>query len=174
MHRRPLMTKNFTRIVAVALTVGACCVSQAYATDPIITAISFAITGTDSSDVVALDRSNCIFDIQIHHKPSTVEFFHGLNRNLASATRYYMNNIDLSRVTVQAYHNSYGEQWLNEEIHGEGTVYEGIGTQNGRAGQVLYQDSQTTLRLNTSEIERVKRAWNYIYSHGCHGAKASF
>jgi hypothetical protein len=92
------------RFIALVLIVSAAAwSSQANSADTMIAAVSFVLTGTDTSDIVAVDRPNCVFDLQLRRDPATVEFFP--NGNLAE--RFHMDNIDLSRVTIQGFHNVY-------------------------------------------------------------------
>jgi hypothetical protein len=37
-----------------------------------------------------------------------------------------------------------------------------------------YTYKEHELRLDTNDTDRVKRAWQYIYSHGCSGKQSPF
>ncbi len=78
------------------------------------------------------------------------------------------------------------------DLHGEGAVSEETveaGNTEGVPSAILENirksdpvwftrhvvtSSEKKLTLNTSEIERVNRAWQYIYANGCVGKKSPF
>lgn len=126
----------------------------AHAADTLLQAVTFALTGSDIGNVSLVDRSNCIYDVAI--------------RNSSNVMRYHLNNIDLRRATVLPYHNRFNE-WTQVELRGPGVIYEFI--QDGRPTS---SESQASMHLGTSEAERVKRAWSYIYTHGCRYSPSPF
>ena len=133
--------------------------SPAKAADVLLQAVAVALTGSDSHEVVATNRTACAFDLKS-------EF---VNPNRTLVERFYFNRIDVARTTFSIYQNSYS-QWLQLDIHGYGDFAETIagGSESLEMGTITYR------KIFTSEADRVKRAWNYIYSHGCKSAASPF
>jgi hypothetical protein len=131
-----------------ALVIGLLLVSCAAhsETDVFMRAVGFALTGSDDADVKAIDRANCIFAYR-------QEVFH-------------LNNVHTDRIKIQAWENKLGDGWINVDLHGDDVVLEKpISSESHK---------QYQLRLKTADADRVKRAWEYIYAHGCIGKKSPF
>jgi clan AA aspartic protease (TIGR02281 family) len=129
--------------------------------DAILKAVAFALTGDDSRHVQ--DWPDCVYVVKTESPNGPVFTFR-------------LNNIDPERLNVAERSDS------ETDIHisGEDTVvdeygvdpYAPVNTTGGN--KVLLHHSQWTLKLPTNESERLRRAWRYIYSHGCTGHKGAF
>jgi hypothetical protein len=80
------------------------------------------------------------------------------------------------------------EQWVTVELHGDDVVFEETteplkddGSETIRQLRVATPDAFTPhhntykeheLHLTTNDQDRVKTAWQYIYSHGCTGKQS--
>lgn len=131
------------------------------APDPLLAAVTFALTGKDKADVTFLDRPNCIV---IYRHPYD---------NFFNVKTYYLNNIDPSRIkyTMWKKVNPYGHDRFNITLFGQNTILE------EKYGNPKWKDSNfstTTLELETSEEERMVRAWRTIYSSGCKASHSAF
>jgi hypothetical protein len=142
---------------AFALVVGLLLVSGVAhsETDVFMRAVGFALTGSDDAEVKAVDRANCVFDYQ--------------------GDVFYLNNVHVDRISIQGWKNAV-EQWTNVELHGDDGVVEHASTSTDPTDKYRSSRSykQYQLRLETGEVDRMKRAWEYIYSHGCIGKKSPF
>jgi hypothetical protein len=87
---------------------------------------------------------------------------------------------------------SWGEEkYMTVALHGDATVYEStfqmresdLSPDMAKDFKMKDPDyfkphhtssNEHTLNLRTSESDRVNRAWQYIYSHGCVGKKSPF
>jgi hypothetical protein len=156
-------------------------VAHAIAADEVLLrAVGFGVTGSDDAKVEVIDASNCVFRVK-------TEVFH-------------LNNVQVDRLQVQSWKatNAFGERhYVTVALHGDATVYEktdapllverSSDNANMKEFERLMRKSQPdafkpsrtvsnerTLELATSEYDRVVRAWQYIYSHGCNGSKSPF
>jgi uncharacterized protein YecT (DUF1311 family) len=142
--------------------------------DVLLRAIGFALTGSDDADPNVIgNRTNCVFAI---------------GNNL-----YHLNNVQTDRLTFQGWETktAYGiRQSITVELHGDDVVFEE--TQHGAIddGSAFmsqlhaqnptwfeshhYTYKEHELELRTNDMDRVKRAWQYIYSHGCTGKQSPF
>jgi hypothetical protein len=119
-------------------------------TDTLIAAVGFALTGSDNAKVQVINRTQCVFGIEN-------EVFH-------------LNNLHVERISIQGLvqKSISGEiRTVTVDLHGEGVVHE-VTMRRG------ITSSEKSLILNTSETERVIRAWQYIYANGCVGKKSPF
>jgi hypothetical protein len=152
------MNKNRLRFflpAALVATLGyTLCLSEAHAADTLVQAVGFVLTGSDTADVRAVDRAGCVFDIIDSDGTAWV------------TGRFYLNNVDPSRVTLQGPFISGPYHWVDESIRGQTVVYT---DRNG-----THQSSDYALRLKTTELDRVKRAWRYIYTHGCRSTASAY
>ncbi len=114
------------------------------ANDVLLQAISFMITGSDGSTVTALDPDQCVFEVD--------------------DVTYFLNNVELDRIHYVVLENKLGRVWMELELHGKRKVVQDSG---GAA-------TDRTLLLPTREKDRVLRAIDYIYSHGCKGTRSPF
>jgi hypothetical protein len=139
----------------------------------LLKAVGFALTGTDNANVQIIDPPNCVFGIGS-------EVFH-------------LNNVEIDRMPIQEFEEKTAyavTRFVKIELHGDSTVYENT-TQlqydpQNEFLRILKEKSPSDfepkhvssnehmLRLQTVEKDRVIRAWQYIYSHGCSGKKSPF
>lgn len=162
--------------VALSLILSAMLISSLRAeTDTLIAAVGFALTGSDDAKVRAINRAQCVFGIGN-------EVFH-------------LNNVHVDRISIQGWVQKTNLGQINTvtiDLHGEGAVSEETveaGNTEGVPSAILENirksdpvwftrhvvtSSEKKLTLNTSEIERVNRAWQYIYANGCVGKKSPF
>ena len=134
--------KDHVKAIATAFACALGASSAAAADDALLQAVSFFITGSDASAVTAIDRAQCIFRVR--------------------DTTYFFNNIDTGRLSWSRWENGFGAQWTYFELHGKGKVVEDA---QGAA-------TDRTLRVASGEKDKLLRAWQYIYSHGCKEAKS--
>jgi hypothetical protein len=138
-------------------------------TDLLMRAVGFALTGSNGADVRVIgDRAGCVFEIKN-------EVFH-------------LNNVYADRVKIQgSQRQSLGvlEQQVTVELHGDEIVFEETVEPPKDDGSELsrkmraespsmfeprhYSYTRHELRLATNDEDGVKRAWQYVYSHGCTG-----
>ncbi len=138
-------------------------------------AVGFALTGSDNTQVKVIDQSNCVFGIY--------------------SQVFHLNNVQTDRLKIQEWVNTgginAGKHYLTVELHGNQTVVEQFVsalkptgdpdidkfasiTNSNPFSSHTDNYNETTLTLQTSEKDRVNRAWEYVYSHGCAGKKSSF
>jgi hypothetical protein len=134
-------------------------------------AVGFALTGTETTDLKVVDRANCVF---------------ALKNEL-----FRLNNVYTDRIKVQAWHEGrFGkiEQGVTVDLEGGAIVFETTVEPPDDDGSELmrqmrakspeifkshqYTYTRQKLRLATSDQDRVKTAWQYVYSHGCIGKRA--
>ena len=153
--------------------------------DVLIQAVGFALTGSDNAKVRTINRKDCVFAI-------------------GDDTYYLNNvQVDRLAFEKWESKNPAGivvERWLTAELHGHETVYETIERPepppresdypakfveelkrsdpnffNQKAKPAVRKTSkQASVRLATSETDRINRAWQYIYANGCVGTKSPF
>jgi len=156
---------------AIALAFGLLLVCPARAeTDVFMRAVGFALTGNDDVEPKTIDRSNCVF--------------------ATGKGIFHLNNVYIDRITIHGWQQrAYSglEQWVAVSLHGDDVVVEEtteplkddgseIMREMRRTDPSLFQPKhhmlkEHVLRLETSDQDRVRRAWAYIYSHGCVGQK---
>jgi hypothetical protein len=136
----------------IALTL-ACSTVTHGETDVFMRAVGFALTGRDDAEPKAIDRANCVFAYQ--------------------DDVFYLNNVQTDRIQIQE--NQFG---INVVLHGDDIVVEHgvVSTDpNGQSAKMHRENrKEYHLILKTDELDRMKRAWRYIYSHGCVGKKSPF
>jgi hypothetical protein len=78
--------------------------SAAFSADPdvLMQAVSFAVTGSDATKVVAVDRAQCIFKV--------------------GEDTYYFNNIYTDRILIRNWTNKLNDNWATVDIHGKKKV----------------------------------------------------
>jgi hypothetical protein len=135
--------------------------------DVLLQAVSFAITGSDASKVVAINQRQCIFKVNNY--------------------TYYFDRIYTDRITFQNIKKD--RVWI--EIHGKANVIDlwdpPAAKDDGSAKmrelktfspEVFQPTAQSfadyTVEVWTTELERLKRAWEYIYANGCTGITSPF
>jgi len=146
----------------------------AYAADDVLLqAVSFALTGSDGSKVVAVDRAQCIFKIDNE--------------------TYFLNNIYVDRISVRNWSNKLGNFWATVDLHGKKKVFEQFtpapvftGSESDRLSMSINPNyfaeakartsasTDYTLRVETRESDRLLKAWQYIYANGCKGMTSPF
>jgi hypothetical protein len=134
----------------------------ATADDPFLAAARFALTGTDDADLVVIDRADCVFEIRFSTPPPPGYGYE----------RFYLNNVDVSRITFTVLRWRDRPPTVQVDIRGEGMVHETVAHGAGLP-DVMASDSTRSIDLGP-EIERAKHAWQYLYAHGCHGRKGAF
>ena len=135
--------------------------------DVFMRAVGFALTGRDDVEPKAIDRANCIFAV------SEDDLFH-------------LNNVQVDRISIEA-RDKFGMKWTSVGLHGDDVVVEHTTlpmtediakTFSPQSRQMhpraFVSHREYELILKTSEVDRVKRAWEYIYSNGCIGKKSPF
>jgi hypothetical protein len=126
-------------------------------------AVGFALTGSDDAQPKAIDRAKCVFAI---------------GDNI-----YRLNNVHTDRLKFQGWQQRMGAylmQWITVELHGDDIVFEQTtkplfdDVSNYTRVPHHYTYKQTELHLDTGDQDRVMRAWQYLYSHGCIGKQSPF
>ena len=145
--------------------------------DVLLEAIGFALTGSENTKVRPINRANCVFGIGD-------EVFH---LNSVQVDRLFMYRVDRKNGLPP---------FIQVELHGSMTVYERTdphwkGTveefeavrQMSPEHYAAYKQqlprvrtsfNERTIDLATNDNDRVSRAFQYIYSHGCAGSKSPF
>ena len=137
-------------------------------TDAFMRAVGFALTGSDKADLKVIDRASCVFAIKN-------ELFR-------------LNNVYTDRIKIQErQRQSFGalEQWVTVTLQGDEIVFEKTvqpplddGSELMRQMRVQspsmfephhYSYTLHELHRATNDQDEVKRAWQYVYSHGCTG-----
>ena len=155
------------RVLALILAGG---VTGHAETDVFMRTVGFALTGNDNADPKVIgDRAKCVFAI---------------NNDI-----FHLNNVYPDRLAIQGWQRQQGlEQWVTVELHGDDVVFEETteplkddGSQTIRKLRAAMPDAFTSrhntykeheLHLTTNNQDRVKTAWQYIYSHGCTGKQS--
>ena len=141
-------------------------------TDVFMRAVGFALTGSDNADLKVIgNRANCVFAIKN-------ELFR-------------LNNVYTDRLKIQVRQQQQRlgvlEQSVTVELHGDEIVFEedvdppkDDGSELTRQMRVESPDlfkqhhytyTEHQLYLSTNDQDRVKTAWQYVYSHGCTGKR---
>ena len=145
--------------------------SYAADADTFYHAVTFALTGQDTTGVKVLDRANCIFSISDEMLTQT----------------FYLNDVDLDRLRMDHVVDKSGNDvGVIVNLHGESKVIErkltGKIAQNQHGLFEIQPDddgrrsefNEDSLQFSTNEYDRVVRAWQYIYANGCKGKKSPF
>jgi hypothetical protein len=141
-------------------------------TDVLVRTVGFALTGSDNAQPVVIDRVKCIFAID--------------------GDVFHLNNIHTDKLRIEAQERKGGfvpRRWVSVVLHGDDIVFETTstsllddGTEFMQQYKILHPDEfkphhsatkDHTLVLNTADLDRVRRAWEYIYGHGCIGNNTS-
>jgi len=133
-------------------------------------AVGFALTGNDNYEAKPIDRANCVFAYQN-------DVFH-------------LNNVHVDRIKIQGWKMGDLVTWTEVELHGDDVVVDHTtdpmkddGSANTKQMRVTNPEvfrtqrnsyKQWKLHLYTNDVDRVTRAWQYIYSNGCIGKKSPF
>jgi clan AA aspartic protease (TIGR02281 family) len=133
--------------------------SMSGADSSLLRAVAFALTGDDNAHVS--DWPDCVFQVKVG-SPVVVLTFH-------------LNNIDPERIRI-----SKNESTSTTDVHifGEGVVVDAYIGRDPKAPanvpDVLTHHSHWSVMAQTEESDRLLRAWQYIYAHGCRGQNSSF
>jgi hypothetical protein len=139
--------------------------------DVLMRAVGFALTGSDDAQPQTIDRASCVFAYKN-------DVFH-------------LNNVHVDSINMQGWENGFHDKWINVDLHGDDVVVEhttepmsddvarlmgpGYRQTHPEAFVSHYEKhKEYQLRLTTGDLDRVKRAWQYIYTHGCIGKKSPF
>lgn len=160
-------------VALILLVTGSCISTSIAATDTLVDAVGFALTGTDDAKPLVIDRPNCVF---------------GLGDEI-----FHLNNVETDRITIESYdqRSALGiDRYLRVGLHGRDTIYESTTQLQYDPSNELYRalkekdasmfepkhssSNQHLLNLPSSEKGRMVRAWRYIYSNGCVGKKSTF
>lgn len=133
------------------------------ATDPLLAAATFAVTGLDSAITYFSDRKNCIIEYK-------TEFNGWSNKE-----EFYLNNIDFSRLLIEKLGktNDYPYPHTDVSIFGNDIVHDRISI-NANFPDKRESGKYYKIRMGTSEIDRLVRAWKYVYANGCKSAHSLF
>lgn len=141
-------------------------------TDGLLHAAGFALTGSREVDTKMIgDRAECVF---------------GIKNDL-----FRLNNVYTDLIKIEARQRQrlgVLEQWVAVRLQGEGVVFETTveppqddGSELMRQMRVQspemfsphhYTYARYELYLATNDQDEVKRAWQYLYSHGCTGKRS--
>jgi len=139
-------------------------------TDVFMRTVGFALTGSDdAAPKVIGNRAKYVFAI---------------NNDI-----FHLNNVHIDRLAIQGWQRQQGlEQWVTVDLYGDDIVFEDTteplkddGSETIRQLRTAMPDlfmphhntyTEHELHLRTNNQDRVKTAWQYIYSHGCTGKKA--
>ena len=159
---------RYSMAVLSALLSTACIAETANSQESLLRAVSFALTGSDGRAVETVDRARCIFTVG----GRTVHF----------------SNIDTSRLVFTPWQYPYGAV-IEVQVHGPSTVVETY-SQAHPTGTELdsyllardpwafepknNENADYVFEVETTEGERLRRAWRYIYAHGCKSFKSPF
>jgi hypothetical protein len=140
-------------------------------TDALMHAAGFALTGSGDVDTKVIgDPAECVF---------------GIKNDL-----FRLNNVYTDLIKIEAHQRQrLGglEQWVTVTLQGEGVVFETTVEPPQDDGSELerqmrmrspelfnphhYTYTRYELYLATKDQDGVKRAWQYLYSHGCTGKR---
>lgn len=167
------------------ILVGLLSAAPAFSADALSQAIGFALTGSDDAKVRAVDPKDCIYAVgNVTYRLNNV----------------HVDRIALKGWTEKAVVAGIERQrpFVTVELHGDATIYESVTVEPATTGEeglppelvreMKKRDlikptpkrtertalNQATLTLWTIELDRVKRAWEYIYANGCTGKKSPF
>jgi hypothetical protein len=134
--------------------------------DLLMRAVGLALTGTNDAEPKVIDRASRVFAIKN-------ELFR-------------LNNVYTDRIKIRGWQKQWLEmlqQGVTVELHGDGIVFEEAVEPPKDDGSALMQQmrlqspsmfephhytyTRHELYLSTNNQDGVKRAWQYVYSHGC-------
>lgn len=139
------------------------------ATDPLLTAISFALSGKDGVEFRWINKGECIVE-----KSDTTDDY-------IWKWRYFINQIDPNRTTMAQISPTIREPMgeIIATVKGENLIYDTdvvqtpSGIAKGRSAP-HWRATTMTIRYQISDKDRAIRAWHYIFQNGCKGARSSF
>lgn len=132
------------------------------AIDPLLAAASFAVTGRDSANTYCSDRKNCILEVKSDYNAWSV------------IESYHFNNIDFSRVSIESFKATpVSPAHAEVSIFGNDVVHGRLSSKSNFPDTSVSEKSHKTF-MQTSEIDRLARAWRYVYANGCKSAHSPF
>ncbi len=145
-------------------------------TDVFLRAVSYALSGSDNTDVRVADQANCIFENK--------------------SERFFLNRVHTDRLRISWWTTPIpplGEmRWVGVSLHGDDVVYERdekpdlktLPPEFVREMKKIepkffemkrYKEKEHLLRLAPeADIARVERAWKYVYANGCKEKQSPF
>jgi hypothetical protein len=182
------MGRPQTKLPVAGLLVTALFAASAFAeSDVLLEAVRFSLTGSDDGKVQPIDHANCVFRIES-------DVIRQMNNSGFAV--FHLNNVQVDRLFIQKWisKSRFGERkYVTVELHGNAPVYETTQRPSTteqpddpedvkkmfRAHPEILKPkhvstNEKTIELSTSDSDRVKRAWQYIFSHGCVGQKSPF
>jgi hypothetical protein len=154
-----------TILIAFLLACGAAQATPEIGDGTLLKAINFALTGSDYIKYAFTERRSCVVSWT---RPS-------VDPKILAVETFHINNIDASRVRFQKIKKAdqfSAEDFVRVELHGESVIQE-----NGfipPVENVFMRFNDLQLDLHTNEMDRLMRAWQYIYAHGCKSGQSSF
>jgi hypothetical protein len=129
--------------------------------------LAFLMTGDDKADVRLVDRSRCSVEVRRRIWPDAPELVSVVHLNRVDRTQSRIIAVpDVPRNRVDII------------LRGEGVVeYPARPALPIHGGELprepAHSVSEETITLYTDDAARVQNAWDFIYSHGCSGAKGT-
>ena len=166
------MRSSLIRLFAVGIVFLLGCPVRAEP-DLLLRAVGVALTGSEDANLSVIgNRADCVFAI----------------KNQV----FYLNNVYAERVKIRGLQRRWLgvlEQRVTVELHGDDIIFEETvepprddGSELTRQMRVQspslfephhYSYTRHELQLSTNDQDEVKRAWQYVYSHGCTGKRVS-
>lgn len=129
--------------------------------------LAYLLTGDELGKIRVLDRTQCIVEVRHRIWPDTPDL----------VSVIHMNNVDRVRSSIEAI-NDVPSNRVDITLRGKGVV-DYLARPSFKLGQrevpakPAHSASEDVITLYTDEVERVRRAWDYIYSHGCRGSNGA-
>ena len=139
-----------------------------------LNALAYLLTGDDLGKITVLDRSKCVVQLRQPTLPPAPDFI----------TILHLNNVDRTRSAIRAVPYEHPPK-VQITLRGEGVaeyparpIFK-TDTADGKTfvspgAPGSSSSTHTIILYGTNETARLRRAWNYIYSHGCKGLQSSF
>jgi hypothetical protein len=164
--------KRFGFIGMLALAATPVCAQS----DAFLNAVAFVLTGSDATPIRVVDQANCVFMVN----PKT-------EKGRVVGEVFHFNNVQTDRISIQPW-KDIAARWVQVDLRGSSTIYEYTGAYDVDTTNPLTREQQEklqslvrprqsasfTLKLYTTETDRIVRAWQYIYTNGCKGSRSAF
>jgi len=130
-------------------------------------ALAYLLTGDDLGKIRVVDRAQCIVEVRHRIWPDTPDL----------VSVIHLNNVDRTRSSIEAI-SDVPRNRVDITLRGEGVV-DYLARPAFKLGQQeipekpAHSASEDIITLYTDEVDSIRRAWDYIYSHGCRGSKDS-
>ena len=118
-------------------------------------ALAYLLTGDESGEIHVVDRAECIVEAW-QASPAQA----GAAHEVARMTTVHLNNVDRAHSEIRAV--SAGPARVE-------VILRGVDVAQSAAHPQAHGEATHTIVLATGEYQRVRGAWDYIYSHGCRG-----